>query len=455
MFRLYILSIALVFMFLLLPLRPASRAQEDGSDEGPAEETTAAGTIVFEGEEDSSLFVGHYRLNPGDMVRIEIVTDRALTHDTMLDDEGYIVLPVIGRVHIADLTAGEAREKIQELADEYYKRAWVTCRVLTLGKVKFYVYGDVQQPGFYTATGATTFFDFLQRFQLAADASHRRIAHVRGRPQTALPEPVTLIPHTEEPTNVLINESLELLAAGLADEIDPAVTIVDPLTFTLEGEIEQRNFYLEYGDVIYVPDPETKVNLEGFRRSGIFEVLPGETWADILQMAGAPSLARDISNTVLERRDEEGELVRLYYNLNRVDEQSLAQIPLMDRDCMRVVGIEGNVYVLGSVNEAGAYPYVLTSTPLDYLAQAGGPTTDAHLRFAVVVRPPRNLAAPLEESTLIECDLVEAVISGTPPSDVAMEPGDILFIPDKGEKLTLGSILSGLSLLINAVRLFE
>ncbi len=209
-----------------------------------------------------------------------------------------------------------------------------------------------------------------------------------------------------------------------------------------------------YGDIVYVPDPGVLINLEGFRRSGLYEVLPGETWADVIRMAGEPSLLNNKSSVVLENFDESGELTQIYYNLNLLDEEDLEQIPLHDRDHLHATIAEINVYVLGEVGEPGTYEYNPLSTPLDYLTLAGGANPDAHLRFVTIIRPPRDPQAPLEESETFTVDIVESITHGSPQS-VMMEPGDILFIPDQGETIDLGTILSGLSVMVNAVRLFD
>jgi protein involved in polysaccharide export with SLBB domain len=445
---------ALAMALILLGTFDASAQDEEITVPSPAEGPPAIETITFEGNEEPSLFVGYYRLNAGDTIRIELITTETVYRNAMIDDEGYIVFPVLGRVLVADMTLTEARDALQELADLYYRQAWVTCQVVQLGRVKFYVYGDVVRPGFYTASGATTFFDFLQRFGLASATDHRRIVHVQGERATTLPEPRNLIDEEETPASYLISQSLALFATGDIEKIDPRVTIVDPLDFTLEGEIEQRNFYLEYGDVIYVPDPETLVSIEGFRRPGEYEVLPGEGWTDLMRMAGRPSITSDVSNLILERHDEKGKLVQLFYNLDRLDEDKLGQIPVQNRDRLVAAQYEGNVYVLGAVTAAGAFLYNPMLGPIDYLALAGGPTPEAHLRFAVIVRSPRDPNAPLEESMLIPADLVETLTTGAAAASVPMQPGDILFIPDKGEPVTFSNVLSSLSVLINAIRLF-
>ncbi|MCX6646396.1 MAG: SLBB domain-containing protein [bacterium] len=448
----------LVFIFLIAAIAmvsPVSFAQDTSGDtQTGGESTSAADSIVFDTGEDASLFVGQYRINTGDTVEISLITITTNTYSAMVDDEGYIAIPVIGRVLVYNLTSTEARQAIQNITDEYYRNAWITFRIASLGIIKFYVYGDVLLPGFYTASGATTFFDFLQKFGIAGTTNHRRIVHVRGERNAVLPEQVNLIGEIEQPFSELIDQSLDLYTQGKTDEIDPRISILDPLEFTREGQIETRNFYLEYGDIIYVPDPETSVNMTGFRRPGEYEVLPGETWSNMITLAGQPDSLHDLANMLLEKRDDNGDLISLYYNLNLLDETGLAEIPLDNHDQMEVLLYDLNVYVLGEVNEPGAIEYATSLAPLEYISMAGGTTENAQMRFAVIVRPPADHLAPIEDSEVFQVDLVETVLHGRPSATVAIEPGDIIFVPDKGQGFTMDSVFTSLSFMVNAIRLF-
>jgi polysaccharide export outer membrane protein len=157
---------------------------------------------------------------------------------------------------------------------------------------------------------------------------------------------------------------------------------------------------------------------------------------------------------VIERHDESGKLAQVFYNLNKLGPDQLRQIPLKNRDSVKVIASEVNIYILGAVNKAGAFEYKLNSTPLDYLAQAEGSTPEAHLRFAVIIRPPRDPNAPLEASQLIPCDLLQP-LRAEGPAGPTIQPGDILFIPTRGHRATLDTIFTALSVLINTIRLFQ
>lgn len=63
-----------------------------------------------------------------------------------VNQNGMILLPIIGEVHVADLTEEAAKESIQKKIDEYFKDATVKVKILTY---KITVLGEVRNPGVY------------------------------------------------------------------------------------------------------------------------------------------------------------------------------------------------------------------------------------------------------------------------------------------------------------------
>lgn len=63
-----------------------------------------------------------------------------------VNQKGIILLPVIGEVHVADMTLQSAKDVIQKRVDEYFKDATVKVKILTY---KITVLGEVRRPGVY------------------------------------------------------------------------------------------------------------------------------------------------------------------------------------------------------------------------------------------------------------------------------------------------------------------
>ena len=67
------------------------------------------------------------------------------------------------------------------------------------------------------------------------------------------------------------------------------------------GETRQ-NPYIEPNETIYVPTIKSVVSISGnIKRPGTYEILPGETYKDLLKMAGGYSAQADISQIKLSR----------------------------------------------------------------------------------------------------------------------------------------------------------
>ena len=63
-----------------------------------------------------------------------------------VNKKGNILLPVVGEVHVADLTEQAANDTLQKRVDEYFKDAAVKVKILTY---KITVLGEVRNPGVY------------------------------------------------------------------------------------------------------------------------------------------------------------------------------------------------------------------------------------------------------------------------------------------------------------------
>ncbi|MGY6214129.1 SLBB domain-containing protein [Methylolobus aquaticus] len=82
-----------------------------------------------------------------------------------------------------------------------------------------------------------------------------------------------------------------------------------------------------------------------------------------------------------------------------------------------------SVFVLGEVKQPGVYRLTPQMSLMDALSQAGGPSREANMDDIHVIRPNKgvNLALSMEE-----------LLSADPKLNVAIEEGDILYVPRSG-----------------------
>ncbi|MCB0698563.1 MAG: polysaccharide biosynthesis/export family protein [Chitinophagales bacterium] len=88
------------------------------------------------------------------------------TSGYIVDKNGYIEMPVVGRLKVAGLTTSEAKERIRETALKFYKDPLVNVRVANF---VISVLGEVRNPGRYVI--ATEKINIIDAIALAGDLS--------------------------------------------------------------------------------------------------------------------------------------------------------------------------------------------------------------------------------------------------------------------------------------------
>ncbi len=110
-----------------------------------------------------------YRLFPGDVIRVDVFDVQALSGEFRLDENGHIVLPLIGDINAANLTAADLAATLSHrLSEKYLKDPDVAVRVMQYRRI--FVLGEVTTPGAYAySAGMTT----LSAVAVAGGFSHR------------------------------------------------------------------------------------------------------------------------------------------------------------------------------------------------------------------------------------------------------------------------------------------
>ncbi len=88
--------------------------------------------------------------NPGGDVRQNLVAGDIIFYlqGYSVDNEGYIEIPVVGRVYVVGKTIKELKETLDQKLTEYFQENSVSTRVQLAG-IRFSVIGDINRPGKY------------------------------------------------------------------------------------------------------------------------------------------------------------------------------------------------------------------------------------------------------------------------------------------------------------------
>ena len=211
-----------------------------------------------------------YRLGPGDEIVLDVWGDTVFRHVETVSRQGTVLLPDVGQVALPGMTLARAREVVRDRLATVYsgldKSPPTTFIDLTLGRlrtVRVFVAGDVERPGGYDLSAASTVFHALW--------------HAGGPTETG---------------------SLREIRVVRGDEV---VATLDLYRYLLEGR-RTGDVRLEHDDTIFVPVRDKVVVARGeITRPARYELVAGEGLADLVRMAGGPTALTDVDRAQIER----------------------------------------------------------------------------------------------------------------------------------------------------------
>jgi protein involved in polysaccharide export with SLBB domain len=121
--------------------KPTNASRSDAATK--SEETSESSTQI-------SRASGTYKLNPSDLIAVNVYQEPELCISSRLSDDGVVVLPLIGNVNLAGKTVKEATELITGLyGKDYLVSPMINLIVLELTKARFSALGQIGRPGTY------------------------------------------------------------------------------------------------------------------------------------------------------------------------------------------------------------------------------------------------------------------------------------------------------------------
>jgi protein involved in polysaccharide export with SLBB domain len=365
-----------------------------------------------------------YKLGPGDNLVLILTGDVELAYSLPVTREGFLVIPQVGQVYVANLTLDQLRELLYTRLGRVYSGVRrgpnATTRfdvsVANVRANQIYVIGEVAQPGAYQISSLGTVLTALY----AAGGMTER-AKLRG---------------------------VDVLRSG------KRVATFDLYDYLLKGNTHD-DIRLETGDVVFVPVHESRVRLRGaVLRPAVYELKAGETIADLVAAAGGFRPDAALQRLKVQRvlpPDERGAQTTARVTIDvPLSGKTLPKFTLEDGDEVQVDSLESVaeqylVTINGMVQQPGPYPWRPGMTLRQLVVLARGPKTGADLREAEIARLPGDrshgqlattLRVPLDSSYLFEIDSAGRYIGlpgvafpaqGT-AAEVSLEPFDNVLI---------------------------
>jgi protein involved in polysaccharide export with SLBB domain len=312
---------------------------------------------------DTSLFASHagaigadYPLGPGDAISLSIWGQKQARYDLEIDRDGMVSIPSVGQVSLNGATFGEAKTLIARRLGVSYSGlqsglTQIDLTLLKLKQVRVFVVGDVVHPGGYLLSGNTT---CLQAVALA------------GGPDGRGSERIVRISRGETTLDVDLYRYFFLGRRPAGD-------------------------VLRDGDVVQVvPSQGTALASGAFSRPGYYEILPGETVADLVAFAGGvgPTGAPDQPLRLTRTQGEERTTVQV--GLPKDLARTGKSFPVSAGDALfassRADTRRTSPIVTGFVQHPGTYPWESSLTLRKAVALAGGPSRGAFADRVLVVR---------------------------------------------------------------------
>ena len=287
-----------------------------------------------------------YRLGPGDEIIISLWGETQLRSSYTIGRDGMIYIERVGKISLADKSINQAKTYLEKQFQKVYETLKgsrpSTFMDVSLGQLKSInvtFVGEVKLPGIHPVHPfSTVLTSLIQAGGVDTTGSLRNIQIIRG-------------------------------------DDDPEK--VDLYAFLLAGKAAAANIRLQDNDIIFIPTRNSSIEIDGaIKRPGIYESLPNESVADLIDYAGGlkakaqnklaifrfqPELegseAQNSANALYTRRDKAGEISIQY--VNRIMAYSTP-------DYIK------SVYIYGQVKNPGEYGFEKGMDALSLIKLAGG-----------------------------------------------------------------------------------
>jgi len=326
-----------------------------------------------------------YVLGPYDEIGVTIVGPEPRSYVINVLPEGDVLIPGVGPVHADGLTLNEFRRALASEVEKYFRNIELYCYLETPALFRVFVTGEVVKPGVVAVSGVERVTDAIEK-----------AGSVKG------------------------GGSLRLITLERGGNL----IRVDLFRFLNQGDLKDNPF-LHSGDRVYVPPGGSHAAISGqVKRPGTYEIVEGETVADLITLAGGFA-ADALEDSMLVTRIEGGGVTTMSITKSQFD------MPLRNMDEFGVFDrLKGRrfVFVEGATNRTGRFVLAANEGLSELMVRAGGLKYNADISSAYIQK--RNGAT-------IRADLKDYLSPG-PSKNLGLEDGDALTIPFLRSTVTVG-----------------
>lgn len=314
------------------------------------------GVLSFEPNLNIATPVG-YVIGPNDEININIYGYQEANYNLKVGPEGNIIIPNVGVIYVAGQTIEQATSKIRSrLSTSGYSniKTGLTKVSVTIGRIrsiKVTVLGEAKVPGTYTLSSLATAFNALLL--------------------------------SGGPTDIGSMRNIEIIRNG------KVIDNLDIYDFLVKGD-QRGNINLQDQDIIRIPPYKVRVSLEGqVKRTGLFEIEPGETVQNLLDFAGGfADSAYTASITAYKIENVENKIIDINEQDYSTYKPSRSESFVVKKSIGRFIN---RVTILGAVYLPGDFELTRGMTIKDLITKAHGLKEDAYNPRGIIVRNREDL----------------------------------------------------------------
>lgn len=358
-----------------------------------------------------------YLLGAEDVIAITVNNVPDISGQVIVSPDGTIKLPgVLKEVYsVTGKTTTEVEDMLTQKLAKYVVNPFVSVRLIEKRKQNVLIYGSVLRAGPLDYRRTLKAGDALAEAgggNLVADLTQVVLTHVNGQKQ------ILDLSHPEH--------------AGP----DAQIPLVPD-------------------DTLYVPERKTVINVTGeVNRPGNFDWTEKLTVMDaITQAGGYKADSADLANATLTHANGTEEPLNLDNYIRHGDLN--VNVKLKPGDKIMIPEMHNRIYVFGAVGAlAGSgYTYSSGDRVIDAIKGVGGPNSSADLSKVSVIRQDKSDKSTAKVYTV---NMDKFLKKGDAKGNILLEPGDVVYIPDKKKRMSTQdfmSTLTGVGWILNIARL--
>jgi len=328
-----------------------------------------------------------YLLGPYDQLLVSLVGPESRTFTLFVLPEGDVFVPGMGSISADGISLSEFRQRLAEKVNKYFKNISIYCYLKIPRTFRVFVTGEVKRPG---AVSVSAFNRASDAINLAGGTNDRASSRL------------------------------------IRLEREGEVILIDLVRFLTLGDY-RYNPLLKSGDRIHVPPGGMHASIYGlFWKRGHFEIVPGETVSDLIELGGGFK-QEAVRDSVLLSRSIGNNIVRtITVEADRYD--SLELHDLDEMSTFNVLKANRRVFIFGATERSGRFFLAPDEGLTELLVRAGRFEQYADLD---------NVTLERRDGTIIDVD-VRDYLTPADHAEFPLEDGDVLHVPAIHKNVAVG-----------------